>query len=576
MISRSKAAKPVSLKMPTGIDGLDRITGGGLPRGRTTLVVGGPGSGKTVLALECLVHGARVSGEPGIFVAFEESRERLIANASAFGWKLDGLQPHKLFFLDARITPGTVAAGEFDLTGLLAAVGAKAAAMRARRVVFDAIDVVLSLLPSPAAQRRELYRVHEWLLAQGLTAILTAKTDLPESRAAHALGSIQFMVDCVVALGQRSVEGVSQRSLRVTKYRGSGFAENDAPFVITEKGVAVASPPFRSARLKASEERVSTGIQRLDDMLEGGYHRDAGILITGAPGTAKSTLAGAFVEAACRRKESTLLVSFDSDTGEIVRNLASVRIRLADFVRKGRLLIYAVPSGTCSSEAHYLHICELARTRGVRCLVVDPVSALAKGGNSSMALSVVERLSGWAKSEGITVLCTSLLEDAIGDHEGTSIQISTIADTWIHLSYLVNAGERNRALTIIKSRGTAHSNQVRELILQPTGITLADVYTAGGEVLMGAMRWEHENRDFAQRALAEADAVQRDSELACAEANLESQMGMLQRELTGKRQQRTALNRDHAARQFAALAQSQALAQLRGQKSPYKIKPGHP
>ncbi len=292
------------IKAPTGIAGFDEITGGGLPHGRTTLLVGGPGSGKTVLALQFLAHGARACKEPGIFVAFEESSKRIAANADSFGWKLPELRRNKLFFMDAQPLPDLVQSGDFDLGGMLAALEVKTREMGAKRIVFDALDVVLALLPDTAAERREIYRLHAWLLAHELTGVITLKSGADDTSpiSQQPFGFMQFMVDCAVILNHSVVLGVSQRSLRVQKYRGSGFDENESAFLIGNSGFEVAvAHTLSRVDAKVSNERVSSGVARLDTMLGGGYYRGASVLITGFSGTAKTTLSGAFAEAACRR-----------------------------------------------------------------------------------------------------------------------------------------------------------------------------------------------------------------------------------------------------------------------------------
>lgn len=538
----------------TGIKGLDEITHGGLPAGRTTLLEGGPGSGKTILALQMLVNGVRDSDEPAIFVAFEESSERIVANAGNFGWNLPALKKKHLFFLDAQPAPELVHSGSFDLSGMLAALGAKVREMGARRIVIDAVDIVLALLENPAEQRREVYRLHQWLLDSDLTAIITSKAANDTGNAASGqpqLGFMQFMVDCAIRLNHHIVQGISQRSLRVVKYRGSSFAENEAPFLIGDAGVEVSGATEMGgagrAEMPVSSERVSSGVERLDAMLGGGYFRGASILITGFPGTAKSTLGGSFAEAACKRGERTLYISFDSDGGEMVRNLESVNIQLAPYVKNGSLRLVSARTITGSAETHLLQIKNLAREHKARCVVIDPISALSKAGNECFAHSVAERLVGWMKSTGATVVCTSLLDEAGPDIEGTSLQISTIADTWIHLSYLVQAGERNRSLSIVKSRGTSHSHQVRELVLSEKGVTLADTYTAGGEVLMGTLRWEKERAVEAAGILAEAKARQKKVEVENEEALLEVRQKAVELELKLKRAEKETLAHGAAA-----------------------------
>jgi circadian clock protein KaiC len=432
---------------------------------------------------------------------------------------------------------------------MLAALEGKAHEIKAKRIVFDAVDVVLALLQDPVDERREVYRLHEWLLAKGFTAIITAKSGGYEGGedSRPRLGFMQFMVDCSVMLKHEVVEGISQRNLRVVKYRGSAFSENESPFLIGLRGLEVAG----SRELGRSEkpatpvitERISTGVPRLDVMLGGGYYRGAGVLITGFPGTAKSTLSGAFTEAACLRGERTLFISFDSDATEVVRNLASVNIRLERFMKSGLLRLVSARAITGSAEIHLMQIKHLANEHGARCVVIDPVSALSKSGNEITASSVAERLIDWTKASGITLVCTSLLHEAGLQVEGSALQISTIADTWIHLNYLVHAGERNRGLSIIKSRGTSHSNQVRELVLSDTGVTLADAYTAGGEVLMGTLRWEKERAVLAARDKAQISAQQKQATIETEEALLEVRLKAVQLELQEKRLEKQALSR---------------------------------
>lgn len=537
------------LKRPTGISGFDAMTGGGLPTGRTALIEGGPGSGKTVFALQSLVHGALAHGEPGIFVAFEESGQRIAANAGAFGWDLPALERDLLFFLDARPDPDLIRSGEFDLAGLLASLDARVATMACTRIVFDALDIVLALMSGPAAMRRETYRLHNWLLERGLTALITSKAvaGSPESVGLPPLDFMQFMVDCSIRLDHDVVDGTSQRSLRIRKFRGSAFDENATPFVIGAQGIVVAFTQGRGhPDVPASSERVTTGVDELDRMLNGGYFRGASILLTGSPGTAKTTLCGAFAEAACARGERTLFVSFDSRSDEIVRNLESVSIRLGRHVESGLLRLVSMRALSGSAESNLMRIKTLSREHGARCVIVDPLSALSKTGNRLTAPGVAERIVDWAKAEGMTVMCSSLLDEASEPRESTPLQISTIADTWIHLSYLARGGERNRGLTIVKSRGTAHSNQVRELVLTDGGVTLTDVYTAGGEVLMGTLRWTRERaEELAARERRAEVEIQRDR-LRTEAAAIEAQIASLHGQLDAKRRQEASL-RDREA-----------------------------
>lgn len=550
-------------KALTGIAGFDEITGGGIPRGRSTLLLGGAGTGKTIFALQTLVHGAKEQGEPGIFVAFEESVAHIRTNAASMGWDLASLEHDKLFLLDARIPIETVQAGEFELSGILSSLQAKAQEMGARRVVFDAVDVLLALLDDAAAERREIYRLHDWIEKQGFTGILTAKSHGEDGQPAARYGFLQFMADCVVSLEHNTHELVSTRHLQINKYRGSGFVENCSPMLIREHGIRVAGPnPMRLGHT-VFDERVSSGVQALDEMLEGGFYRGTNILITGAPGTAKSTLAGAFLAAACARGERGMFVSFDEGAAEIVRNLRSVNIDLQPYRDAGLLEMHTAYSGLQSAEAHLMDLERKIGSHEPSCLVVDPLSAILKSGEHFNTVDVAQRLLYGTKARGITTLCTSLMGTDLAIVPSTALSVSTIADSWIHLTYHSQGGEQNRALIIVKSRGTGHSNQVRELVLGDDGVTLSDVYTAGGEVMMGTLRWEKEEEQRHEEVRARRQMQEKRRELAIAEAEVEARMQLLQRELAAHRAELAALEAEQELREKRRAASTEAVRQMR-------------
>jgi circadian clock protein KaiC len=565
-----KSARPrtrVRAKAPTGITGFDEITRGGLPEGRTTVLAGGPGSGKTIFAMQFLVHGVRSCGEPGIFVAFEEAPARIVDNLKGFGWRLETLIPKKIYCMDAQPTTELLQAGDFDLSGMLAALGGVVDNMGARRVVFDAIDVLLAHLPDAQSRRRETYRIHEWLLARNLTALITAKAAADDTSVIglQPFSFMQFMVDCAVTLNHRVVLGVSQRNVRVQKYRGSSFDENESPFVISKSGFDVAIARSLGLHdIAVSAERITSGVSRLDTMLGGGYYRASSVLITGSPGTAKTTLCGAFAEASCRRGEHTVFVSFDSDGSEVARNLLSVGIDLDRQVKRGMLRLVSARTIIGSSETLMVRIKSLAKDFGARCLIIDPVSTLSKAGNELTAHGVAERLLDWCKTDGITLVCSSLLDESESQQNGgTPLQISTLADTWIHLNYLIQSGERNRALSIIKSRGTAHSNQVRELVLSHSGITLTDIYTSGGSVLMGTLRWEKENAMRSASGIAETETGIKRMRLDAEEAELRVRLQSLRTELQAKRTEKRLLAQTAQSRRNETARGLQRIQKLR-------------
>jgi circadian clock protein KaiC len=521
-------------KLPTDMPGFDALTRGGLPRGRTTLVIGGAGSGKTVFALQTLVSGARRREEPGIFVAFEENDKEIIANAATFGWDLPGLEKRKLFFLNAHLSPAVIQSGAFDLTGMLAILKAKQREMRATWIVFDGLDVLLTLLANPASELQEIYRIRDWLVENRLTGILTAKIGADKVSQTE-YGFMQFMADCVIKLEQRVEEGISVHRLQILKYRGSDFSTGEFPLSIGPNGMEVAIPETREIGEEVTAERVSAGFPRLDVMLGGGIFRGSSTLITGAPGTAKTTLAAKFAEAACQRGERTLYVSFDEGKATIVRNLTSVGIHLEKLVKSGLLRIYSERTESGSTEAHMIRFREAINEHRPRCMVIDPLSAVAKEGGLSAVRSVANRLMYMMKDKNITIVITALVpgEDRAEEPEG--FHVSTMADTWIHLSYLVGGGERNRALTIIKSRGTWHSNQVRELILTDTGPILTDIYSEQGEVLMGTLRWQKEAQEKLRETQRRAQFDYKRRDLKLAEEETYLRIKALQRDLERQR-----------------------------------------
>ena len=518
--SRSHDPTP---RMPTGIAGFDEIANGGLPRGGVTVVLGGVGTGKTTFGMQVLAKGAGEHQEPGILVAFEEAAERVMANTTGFVWGGEALKTEGVHVIDAQISQSVEQSGEFDLIGLLAIVAAKAEEVGARRIVFDGIDVLLSCLGTAVSIRREAFRLRDWVNESGLSAIITAKADQSGEASATEFDFLEFMADCVITLHHRVVQGIALRFVRVSKYRGSTHSGNEFPLVITTTGLEIAANASLRLSYPVSEKRVSTGVARLDAMLTGGYYRGSSILMTGVPGTAKTSLSAAFAESAARRGEKTLYVSFDEAPEQVVRNVASIGLQLAPHIEAGTLILKSLRGRAASPEAHVAQIRAFLAETEPQHLVVDPLSALFQHGFDQVSEGAALQILDVAKSRGVTMIFTSLLSTSTALVEQTPINVSAIADTWIHVANVSQGGERNRTLTIVKSRGTAHSNQVRELVLTNHGITLADVYAVGGEVLLGTLRWEKENADQRAREAARNDAiVQRQrAELALAATRFE-------------------------------------------------------
>src|SRR5580700_923242 len=559
---RSAAPRLLS-KLATGLQGLDQISCGGLPRNRTTLVLGGAGTGKSIFALQALVNAARERKEAGIFVAFEEAPDDIFANAATFGWGLPALAKSALFFLDARLSPTVVQSGDFELRGVLAILQAKKHELGATWIVLDGIDVLLSLLQNPVAEMREIYRLRDWLARTDLTAIITAKLDGDTSTPAD-YGFMQFMADCVIRFDRRLEQGISLRRLEITKYRGSDFAPGEFSLSFGRHGMDVVAPGRAETLHEASTQRVSSGFEGLDLMLGGGVFRGTSTLITGAPGTSKTTLAGKFAESACRRGERTLFVSFDEGGERVRRNLTSVGIHLDAYLEAGLLCMYSGRTEAMNPEEHLIRIASLLREHRPRCMVIDPLSAIARSGALSSARAVGSRLIHQVRDHDITVFITSLVGGDDPETEGTEMQVSTIADTWIHLSYLVRGGERNRALTIIKSRGTEHSNQVRELVLSATGPALTAAYSSGGEVLMGTLRWEKEAEERARQNQRHTEFMQKRRELQFAEADVAAQIATLQLQLDRQRSELARYSRDEETRQVSSGERESELRRMRG------------
>ena len=564
--TKGKAGRPLA-KLATGVAGFDAMSRGGLPRHRTSLLIGGAGAGKTVFALQCIVNAARGQRARGIFVAFEENPDQIIANGATFDWGLAKLAQKEIFFLNARLSPALVMAGAFDLTGMLAMLAAKKEEMGAEWIVFDGVDVLLTLLQDSAAEMREIYRIRDWLDQHSLTAIVTAKIDERTSTAMH-YGFLQFMVDCVVRFERRQQDRISMHSIQIVKYRGSGFATAEFPVSFAASGIEVGGTEPAEAPPNVSGERFTAGFKRLDTMLGGGVYRGSSTLITGVPGTAKTTLAGKFAEAACLRGERTLYVSYDEAAAQIVRNLSSVGIQLKEHVKSGRLRMHSARSEGIGAEEHLIRLRAVIDEYRPRCMVIDPLTAIAKAGTMGAARTVANRLIYMVKDRGITLLMTAMSETDDPHAEATDLQVSTIADTWIHLSYLVQSGERNRALTIVKSRGTWHSNQVRELVLDKGGVTLADVYSAGGEVLMGTLRWEKETLETARNLRHRGEMDHKRRKLQIAEAAMTAKIKALQMALQRQSAELTLYSDEHTMRTLSSSERESALRKMRSADAP--------
>ena len=488
---------PGIAKCPTGIRGLDEITGGGLPRGRSTLVCGGAGSGKTLLAMEFIVRGIRDYGEPGVFIAFEEDIQDLTQNVASLGFELERFIRDKRLAIDhVHVERSEIEeAGEYTLDGLFVRIGQKLKETGAQRIAVDSLEALFSGLSNEALLRSELRRLFRWFKTQGLTAVITGEQG---QNALTRHGLEEYISDCVIHLDHRVHNQVATRRLRIVKYRGTPHGTNEYPTMIDELGLSVL--PISSLELSyaVSQERISSGVPRLDTMLGGqGYYRGSTVLVSGSAGTGKTSLAAAFTEATCRAGGACLYLAFEEAPAQILRNMRSIGYDLSPWAAAERLVFHAMRATANGLEEHLVSIHKLANRHRPTVVIVDPVSNLTSIGDIHEVKSMLSRVIDFLKGLGITTLLTSL-EDR--GSEETEIGISSLMDTWLLLRNTEANGERNRLLFILKSRGMAHSNQVREFVLSDAGIQLTDVYTASGDVLTGSARLASEARDRAEEA----------------------------------------------------------------------------
>lgn len=510
-------------KSPTGITGLDDLTGGGLPTGRPTLICGGPGCGKTLLAMEFIVRGATQYNEHGVCMSFEENAEELTQNVSSLGFDLRQLVAQKEIGMDyVRIERDELEeSGAYDLEGLFIRLGHAIDGIEAKRVVLDTIEVLFANLPSEAIVRAELRRLFRWLKEKGVTVIITGERG--EGMLTRN-GMEEYVSDCVILLDHRVMEQGTTRRLRVVKYRGSTHGTNEYP--LDKDGVYV---PVTSLQLQheASAERVSSGIEQLDFMLGGeGYYCGSSVLISGVAGTGKTSVAASFADATCRRGERCLFFAFEESPAQIFRNMRSIGLDLERWVKQGQLQFHAVRPTYYGLEMHLAQTIKAAADFAPQAVIFDPISSLESTGNPYHFKSMLNQLIDFLKTKGITALLTNLTAGG-PPPEQADANVSSLVDTWLLLRDLETNGERNRGLHVLKSRGMAHSNQIREFLLTNNGVNLTDVYVGPGGVLVGSARLEQEAREKAERLARQQDLERQQLALGRKEQLVKSQIVLL-------------------------------------------------
>jgi circadian clock protein KaiC len=526
-----KPRRSLSLpKAPTGIEGLDELTGGGLPKGRPTLLCGTAGCGKTLLAMEFLVCGAVESGEPGVFMAFEEDTEDMAKNFASVGCDLKALVAQKKLALEfVPIERSELEeTGEYDLEGLFIRLGQAIDSIGAKRVVLDTIEALFSGLSNTGILRAELRRLFRWLKEKGVTAIITGE---PGETSLTRYGLEEYVADCVILLDHRVDGQVATRRLRIVKYRGSIHGTSEYPFLIDASGISI--HPITSMRLnyKASTERVSSGVPRLDAMMGGkGYYRGSSVLVSGTAGTGKTSLAAHFAHAAVVRGERCLWVAFEESSSEILRNMRSIGIDLEPAMRRGTLLFHTQRPTICGLEMHRLTIHNLVNQFRPRIVIIDPITNFAALGNEAEIKAMLTQLIDFFKMKQITILLTTLTGGG-SLMESSEVGVSSLIDTWLLLRDLQNGAEWNRALYILKSRGMAHSNQIREFLLTDHGMELQDVYIGpSGVLLTGSARMTLEAQEKAQALVRDQEIGGKNRELERKRQAMEARIAMLRAE----------------------------------------------
>jgi circadian clock protein KaiC len=566
-VRHSEKEKPHALeKSLTGIAGFDQITNGGLPKGRPTIVCGGPGCGKTMFAMEFLVRGATEFNEPGVLMTFEETGDEMTKNVASLGFDLKALAARKKIMMDyVKIEPAEIQeTGAYDLEGLFVRLQYAVDKIGAKRVVLDTLEAIFSGFANSGMLRAEIRRLFRWLKDRGLTTVVTAERG---DGSLTRYGLEEYVSDCVIFLDHRVTDQVSTRRLRVVKYRGTSHGADEYPFLIDDQGFSVL--PSSSMRLNhtVSNERISSGVPDLDAMLEGkGYYKGTSVLVSGTAGSGKSSLSASLANRSCSDGRKVLYVAFEESFAQAARNMRSIGINLEKHRKSGLLRFEAWRPTQSGLEMHLLRIHKLIEEFDPEVVIIDPVSNLMMG-NPHEVHSMLMRLMDFLKMRQITAMFTSLTEGSRKEFEQTEVGISSLIDTWILVRDIELNGERNRGIYVLKSRGMAHSNQVREFVMSQKGIRLLPVYIGVGTVLTGSARLNQEAREKADLLIRQQTVEEKMRARERRRKAVEGQIAALRLELADEENESTLLAAEQLNKAERMAQDRFEMSALRGGKS---------
>jgi len=462
------------LKSPTGIEGFDEITEGGLPKNRTTLVSGNAGSGKTLFGIDFLIKGATAFNEPGVLMSFEETEDELFTDVSSLNMNLQGLVSQKKIVLQHVILERKdIQETDFNLEGIFVRLEEAIDSIGARRVVLDSIESIFAGITDLGILRVEIKRLFRWLKEKQVTAIVTGEPGQSSTFTRHGLE--EYVSDCIILLDNRVRDQIATRRIRIIKYRGSKHGTSEYPFVIDDDGLSVI--PITSAGLEqaGTSTRVSTGIPSLDKLFRGkGYTKNSTILASGTAGSGKTSFAGAFAIESCKRGERCLFFSYEESAGQLTQNMSSINIDFAPWIKKGLLKIVALRPSFLGLEMHLLNVYKLLDSFKPTAVVIDPLSSLVGEGNEREVSSMITRMIDLFKSNNITAFFTSLVSGTFQSNPSGEIGVSSLIDTWITVRMAEDKEglKRTREVFIVKSRGTNYNGDVHKFILSDNGIIL--------------------------------------------------------------------------------------------------------